>query len=290
MGLSLDTRLRHEESSGASYNTFYPRVNLYLEDGNLVFGHFRAGISADTAPLYNYLWGDGRMFDWNLKNAWISSFVDFKLDTFNDGYFPTKGFRFGLSGRYMYSGVYDKWDDASESIKPAKVDPYLVGMSSLEGAISIGRFTILPHLYYGFRPKQEQEDVHEAHEIYAGGIQEGRYYDYQIPYFGMTSGYHRYYGHTFSLGMDLRLRMTHKSYLTARSALLQNSMIVLSSLVDPTAFVTNVDFKNLFDKPVNDFAFALDLGHKSFLGPLHIAGIWSRNHGFGTYFTFGYFF
>ena len=290
VGIGLDTRLRHEESGGSSYNTFYPRVNFYLEDGNLVFGHFRVGVSADTAPLYNYLWGQGRMFDWNLKNAWISSFVDFKLDTFNDGYFPTKGFRFGLSGRYMYSGLYDKWDDASESIKTAKVDPYVVGTGVLEGAISIGRFTLLPHLYYGYRPSQMQEDIHEAHDVYAGGIQEGRYYDYQIPYFGMTSGYQKCFGHTFSMGLDLRFRLTHKSYLTARSALLQNSEIELYSPTNPVAYTTTIDFKNLFHKPVNDFAFALDLGLKSFLGPIHIAGSWSKTHGFGTYFTFGYFF
>ena len=54
-----------------------------------MYGRVRLGLSADFTPLYSSMGDEGRYLDWHMKDRWISAFANLRLDTFNDGYFPT---------------------------------------------------------------------------------------------------------------------------------------------------------------------------------------------------------
>jgi hypothetical protein len=149
-------------------------------------------------------------------------------------------------------------------------------MSSLEGAISAGRLTFLPRFYFAFT-NATQNQLHFGHSIALGGLIPGRYFEYQMPYFGLTQGYRTHVGYTASPQTDLRFQLNHKTYLTARSALVVNSL----------------KFRNMFNfkddlANTSDYAFGLELGRKTALGPVQTGIAWSHRTHFGWYFSVGF--
>jgi NTE family protein len=276
VGIGLQSRLMQENGSGYSSSTLLNRLNLFAEDATLVFGKMRFGLSADLDPIDRMTSQEGRFFNWDVKSVWLSAFANLTVETFNDGYFPTKGFRFVTNARYMFSAKRDGWDVETEEVKLLPVEPYYVGLSSLEGAFSAGRLTFLPRLYFAFS-NATQNQLHYGHRMAAGGLIPGRYFEYQMPYFGLTQGYREEVGYTSSPQADLRFRLNHKTYLTARSALIVNS----------------TQFRNLFNfkdplANTSDYAFGLELGRKTALGPVQTGIAWSKRTHFGWYFSIGF--
>ena len=276
VGIGLQTRLMQEGAAGFSSSTLLNRFNLFTEDASLVFGKMRFGLSADLDPIYRFTGNEGGYFNWEVKTVWLSAFGNLTVETFNDGYFPTTGFRFVANGRYMFSAKRDGWDEETEEMKMVPVLPYYVGISSLEGAFSAGRLTFLPRFYSAFS-NATQNQWHYGHWIVVGGLIPGRYYEYQLPFFGLTRGYRCMVGYTASPQADLRFRLNHKTYLTARSALVVNS----------------TKFRNLFnfkDDLANnsDYAFGLEFGRKTSLGPVQVGVAWSKRTHFGGYFSIGF--
>ena len=276
VGIGLQSRLMQENGSGFSNSTLLNRFDLFVEDATLVFGKMRFGLSADLDPIDRITSTEGGFFNWNVKTVWLSSFGNLTVETFNDGYFPTKGFRFVANGRYMFSAQREGWDEETEEMKMLPVPPYFVGMSSLEGAFSMGRFTFLPRFYFACT-NATQNQLHYAHWTVIGGQVPGRYYEYQLPFFGLPRGYRSHVGYTASPQADLRFQLNHKSYLTARSALAVNSL----------------RFRNMFNfkddlANTSDYAFGLEFGRKTALGPVQAGIAWSKRTKFGWYFSVGF--
>ena len=276
IGIGLPTRLMQENGSGYSSRSLLNRFNLFAEDASLVFGKLRFGLSADLDPIDRFTGPEGGYFTWNVKSAWLSTFANLTVETFNDGYFPTKGFRFVANGRYMFSAKREGWSDVTEGMTMMPVSPYYVGLSSLEGALSAGWLTFLPRFYFSFTNATDNQ-LHLGHRTAVGGLIPGRYYEYQLPFFGLTRGYRYLGGYNASPQADLRFRLNHKTYLTARSALLLHGD----------------EFRELFDfkegaTPVNDYAFGLEFGRKTVLGPVQVGAAWSARTRFGWYFSIGF--
>ena len=275
-GFGVQTRLLQESGSGAASTTLLNRLNLFAEDATLVYGKMRLGLSADLDPIESYSGPEGGNWMVNVKSAWLSTFANLTVETFNDGYFPTKGFRFVANGRYMFSAKREAWDVEVDAMGLSKVQPYFVGVTSLEAALTAGRFTFLPRYYFGYT-NATQNQIHFGHRIVTGGLIPGRYFEYQLPFFGMTRGYNHYVGFTNSPQADLRFQLNHKNYLTARSALLTNSL----------------KFRDLYNFKGNtthsyDYAFSLDYGRKTALGPVQVGAVWSNRSKFGWYFSLGF--
>ena len=268
IGIGLMNRYMQENGTSMSFHELYSRVNLFIEDPRFVFGHTRLGLSADFIPFNSMMADEGHYLKWQFKSSWLSAFADIRLDTFNDGYFPTRGFRMDLNARYMFRGVREGWGmDSGEALPD-----YFIGLGSLSTALTAGRFTFLPQLYFGYT-SATMSIVHPTHMMSAGGLVAGRYVDYQIPFIGITRGMRNHYGYLASPQLNIQFRLNHKSYLTARSGMLLDS---------PTSF------SDMFDMETTDYAFGLEFDRKTVAGPLRIGLSWSRRNHFGGYFAFGY--
>ena len=269
VGVSLMNRFWQESGTNLSYNDLHSRLNLYAEDARLVFGRARIGVSADFSPLNSFSGDEGHYLEWRLKNHWLSAFANIRLDTFNDGYFPTKGFRVDLNARYMFRGARQMW---AEDKKQMEVLPkYFVGLSEVSAALSVGPVTFLPTLYFGYT-NSSQSIIHPTHQLTAGGIAAGRYVDNQIPFFGYVRGMRTHYGFLTVPELDLQVRLNHKNYLRGRSAVILND---------------ETDFRSMF-QGVRDYAFCLEYGLKTVAGPFRVGVTWSERTHFGGYFSYGY--
>ena len=271
IGIGLLSRYWQENGTNMSFNELHSRLNLFVEDGRFVYGRVRLGLSADLTPLTSMMADEGRYLHWMFKNRWYSTFANLCLDTFNDGYFPTMGFRVDLNGRYMFRGFREGWGEEGQVTKD-RLPNYFIGLSSLSAAFTSGRFTVLPSLYFGYT-SATMSIVHPTHTLAIGGLVEGRYADYQIPFFGMNRGMRALYGYVASPQLNLQYRINHKNYLTARSGLFANHFDSI---------------KGLFKDPLADYAFGLDFGRKTVAGPFRIGLAWSKLTHFGGYFSFGY--
>ena len=271
VGIGLLSRYWQENGTNMSFNELHSRLNLFVEDGRFVYGKVRLGLSADFSPLVSSVADEGRYLYWTLKNRWYSAFADICLDTFNDGYFPTAGFRVDLDARYMFRGFREGWDEDGQTTME-RLPNYFIGLGSFSAALTYGRYTLLPNLYFGYT-SATMSIVHPTHMLAIGGLVGGRYVDYQIPFFGMNRGMRSLYGYVVSPQLNLQYRITHKNYLTARSGLFANHFN---------------SFKGLFKEPLIDYAFGLDIGRKTVAGPLRIGLAWSKHTRFGGYFSFGY--
>ena len=83
---------------------FYTAVDGYLQDSRLRKGSLRAGVTAEMNPYEHKLGYSDLNLGWDWRSFWLSGFGTFKHDTFDDGYFPTRGIRFYADGRYVFYG------------------------------------------------------------------------------------------------------------------------------------------------------------------------------------------
>ena len=255
----------------AMYNALHSGLDLFVEDGSLVYGRARFGLSAEMEPYENYIDEEMQWKGTDFKSHWFSAFTDLRLDTFNDGYFPTSGVRLGLNARYMFNGYSIYMDNKEGEMFDGKVNPYFTGLLSASAAYTDGRFTFLPSLYFGWTSAETGlKDF--THVLSAGGILAGRYVEGQIPFFGIASGMTVYDGFLTSAQFDVRYRLGHKSNIALKSAILQNADT----------------FKGLMKHDPTAYAFGLEYGLKTIAGPLIVNGYWSRPGGFGLNLSIGY--
>jgi hypothetical protein len=58
----------------------------------------------EAEPFENYIDSDFQWKGYDWRSHWASVFTNLRLETFNDGYFPTEGTRIALNARYMFNG------------------------------------------------------------------------------------------------------------------------------------------------------------------------------------------
>ena len=252
-------------------NALHSNLDLFVEDSQMTFGRIRMGLSYLMEPYEEFLDLTVNWKGWDMQSHWTSAFGQFRLDTFNDGYFPTQGWRLDLHTRYMFTG-YSSYMDSKESdeVLEGKVPPYFVGMGSLSLAKTFGRFTIRPILYGGYS-SQEHGKMAIPHALAVGGVMEGRYVEDQIPFFGFPTGVRVYDDFVGTAQLDLRYRLSHKSNATLRAGVFQNAP----------------HFGAMFSAPAA-YAFGAEFGLKTIIGPLTLGASWCDLTGFGVSFSFGF--
>ncbi len=303
----MNTSFGYQSSS--EFNLLSAAVDAYVEDSRLRFGSVRLGLTAEMTPYERYLEYMASRFGWDWNSYWLSAFSRIKFDTFDDGYYPTRGVRFCLDGRYVFKGrmpdtsngtpwtddlgdgndgdmnegiVYaesgnGEIDDYSgdpfvpeDFTKSQPVNPYGSVLASLEAAISPwSNFTILPSLWFGWQ-SDYYSSMNPRHGIAVGGFMPGRYVERQIPFFGFPTGYKYSSLLTVVSRLDLRFRFARKNFITARSGL----------------FFRDEGFRSLFYSPV--YAFGMELGRQTMVGPLRIAVQWCDITGITAYAGIGF--
>ena len=83
---------------------FHAAVDGYLEDSRLRKGSVRVGVTAEMNPYEHRLGYTDHNAGWDWRSLWLSGFGTLKHDTFDDGYFPTRGVRILADGRYVFYG------------------------------------------------------------------------------------------------------------------------------------------------------------------------------------------
>jgi NTE family protein len=278
-GIALKNSYRNfsyrEDGGKARYNGVNSRAEAYFEDSRMVYGNVRLGFAADMEPYEYYLDQNMQWQGWDFKSRWFSTFANLKYDTFNESYFPTRGFRLSLNTRYVFDGyssyMEDEWMEEGEYYA-GEVPPYSVGNAQASVAVPLGsRFVLQPSVYFGWQTEYPGR-MNFIHTLGAGGILAGRYIDNQIPYFGFNTGFQACGNFAASMQVDLRYRLNHKNYLTLRTGMFQDKD-KLSDVIKtaPTAY-----------------AFGLEIGQKSILGPMMLGLQWCSVRGVSVSVSVGF--
>ena len=266
-----------EDGGKTRYNGVNSRGELYFEDSRLVYGNVRLGFAADMEPYEYYLDQNMQWQGWDLKSRWFSTFANLRYDTFNESYFPTKGFRVSLDTRYVFGGYSTYLED--EFTEPGDfyegdVPPYSVGMANASAALPLGSHLVLqPSIYFGWQTEYPGR-MNFLHTLCVGGTQASRYLDNQLPYFGFNTGFQTCGNFAASAQVDLRYRINHKNFFTLRTGMFQDKD-KMADLVKtaPTAY-----------------AFGAEFGRKTLIGPLTLGAQWCSLRGFSVALSIGFVF
>ena len=271
----IDEATQARQFSKARYNGVNSRLELYAEDAHMVYGNVRFGAAYELEPYENYLDDQMHWQGWDFQSRWFSTFASLRYDTFNESYFPTRGFRLKLDTRYVFDGystyMEDEVMDAGEHYE-GEVPPYSVGMVHASVALPLGHVVVLqPSLYAGWQTEQPGH-MNFIHTLAAGGTQAGRYIDNQIPFFGFSQGFYVCDNFAATAQMDVRFRLNHKNFLTLRGGVFQNKS-VLADLVRtrPTAYAVGAEF-----------------GQKTIVGPMKLGAQWCDKTGFSVALSVGF--
>ena len=273
---------------------FYTALDGYLEDSRLKKGKVRIGVTAELAPYEHRLTLVGMDSGWRWRDHWFSGFGNYVYDTFDDAFFPTRGVRIALNGRYVFAGAAwkqpddmpDDWTEDDETIsavfaprtragdeeggsdgpgpdvpddfyKPTPILPYGSAMASFEAAFTIGEnFTVRPTVYAGWNSINDYQ-MNIRHAVVVGGFLANRYVERQIPFFGFANGFRSADNLTFVPQLDLRYRFLRKNYLTVRAGMFRRGE-------------TFQDMWHVF--PI--WAFGGEYSRQSVVGPLRLAVQW----------------
>ena len=151
------------------------RQEVYLSNMKWKLFDVRAGLRNEIISVKNIkssqIIGD---YDFTfLSNDFISAFAEARADTFEDGYFPKKGFTAGVNYAWVFGGFPNKFNNFHTIQADAKV------------VIPAGNvFAFIPSFNLRFLLG---EDVPVAYFNGIGGSLSGRYVDQQIPFLGITN-------------------------------------------------------------------------------------------------------
>lgn len=197
-----------------------------------------------------------------LTNDFLSLFGNMRADTFDDGYFPTHGFSFGLGYEWVFKGIKHH------------IDPFhAVSLDFKAVAQSRGCFAFIPSIsaryMFGGDPALPYINV-------MGGSIPGRYLDQQIPFAGIN--YATAMANFLAVARaDLRFRLFKNNYLTA----MLNYALTVADIRD----IANTD------RAMGVFGAGLKYSYDSIIGPVELDLHWaSRHYKPGMYLNIGLYF
>ena len=196
-----------------------------------------------------------------LTNNYISAFVDVKADTFNDGYFTTRGVSWQLGYEWVFAGLR------------REIDRFHIASLGFKAAATAGCFTFLPSVnarfVFGGEPSLPYLNL-------IGGFVPGRDLDQQIPFAGINyaMAMHNYLAIARA---DFRFRLFKNNYITICSNYAY-SVRELSDVKD-------------IDKALGLLGVGLKYSYNSIIGPVELGLHWrSRANKVGAFLNFGLYF
>lgn len=235
------------------------RQELYMSNIKWLFLDIKAGVRNEFFDIRNVLTDQipGDYAFGQLKNDFVSLFADAGTDTFDDGYFPTRGFKAGLSYQWTFAGG------------PNKVRNFHVVGAEGKVVIPCGKvFSLIPSFDFRFLLGR---DVPVAYFNAMGGTLAGRYVDQQMPFYGITN-LSAMKNILTIYRLDMRFRLTRNNYLTG--------------IVN---YARDCDRFSEYVRGLGNFGAALEYSYDAFFGPISANLHWSDITGkFGVYVSVGY--
>ena len=235
------------------------RQEMYLS--NLKWKHFdiKGGLRSDIFDIRDIksveIIGDYNFSQ--LSNAFFSLFMDSRADTFDDGYFPTRGTSTGLSYSWVFAGM------------PSMIRNFHIMRFDAKKVFTIGeRSAIIPSLDFRFLLGK---DVPVAYFNMIGGTIPGRYMEQQMPFVGINN----------VAAMKNILTMFRTDY---RFTLMKNHYItgILNYARDCDAFKD-------YAHGLGYFGAAVEYSFDTIFGPISANVHWSNiNKSLGIYLSAGY--
>lgn len=162
-------------TNNLSLNFFNARQEVYLSNMKWKFLDVKGGLRNDIFNIRNIK--SSQIIDdydtSNLSNDFVSLFVDGRTDTFDDGYFPTKGVNAGVSYAWTFAGI----PDMIHNFHTLQADAKVVVPGS-DG------FAFIPSFNCRFLMGR---DIPLAYFNAIGGSLPGRFVDQQLPFIGVTN-------------------------------------------------------------------------------------------------------
>lgn len=162
-------------TNNLSLSFFNARQEVYLSNMKWKFLDVRGGLRNDIFNIRNIK--SSQIIDdydtSNLSNDFVSLFVDGRTDTFDDGYFPTKGVNAGVSYAWTFAGI----PDMIHNFHTLQADAKIVVPGS-DG------FAFIPSFNCRFLMGR---DIPLAYFNAIGGSLPGRFVDQQMPFIGVTN-------------------------------------------------------------------------------------------------------
>lgn len=265
---SLNWTDRNQFKLGAGdYTVAYLKIMQELYVSNLHWKKFdvRAGVRNNFFKL-NSIMTDKVTGDYDLgmlKNSYLSAFINAQAETFDNGYFPTKGFSMGLGYEFVFKGLIHH------------MSPFhAVNFDMKAVALSKGCFTLMPSVHARFL---FGEDVALPYMNLMGGAMAGRYLPQQIPFAGINYAV-AMQNYMASVGSDFRFRLFKNNYLT----FMANYAF---------AFSDWSDFDDIKNNITGVYGTGLKYSFDSIIGPMEFDVHWStKRDKLGAYLNIGLYF
>lgn len=241
------------------------REDVYFSDISWKKASINLGARNRYYQVNSWLTNDGTRVDWDTMNLYSgnynSAFGVFRLDTSDDGYYPTKGFKIGANYEFIF---YKSSDPSFSPVHIASLDFHKIFPVR-------GDFVFIPGIHARAVIDNSPYNIYQKN--FLGGYMPGRYVDHRIPFPGITDA--ALIGdYAVVVDAELRTLLTRNLYFSAKFAALKDGDLVsdLYQTIRPSALGA-----------------ALELSYKTHLGPLKGVVHWSDiNKGIGGYLSFGY--
>ena len=247
------------KTNNLSLTFFNARQEIYLSNIKWRFLDIKAGLRNDVFNIKNVKSSQViEEYDTsNLSNDFLALFADARTDTFDDGYFPSKGVNAGISYSWTFAGA------------PHMIHNFHTAQADAKVVVPIGgRFAFIPSINCRFLIGN---DIPLAYFNAIGGSLPGRFVDQQIPFIGVTNLMAMENIMTLARA-DFRVKILKNHYLTA----------IVNYVHDSEFFTTYTD-------SMGNFGAGIEYSFDTIFGPLSANVHWSDfTNKVGVYLSAGF--
>ena len=250
--------------SAKGVNFRYSKITqrFYFSDLNWKKADFKLGIKNELYNVTTLLAPINFPVEYErgiLSNDYLTFFVEGRSDTFDNGYFPTRGHSIGVSYNYLLGGL------------KKEIDPVHIIQFDASRVIHMGgKLDVIPSVYTRLALGDTLPLVFMNA---AGGSLAGRYLEQQVPFIGIN------YATPLSdkmvkLDLDFRLHLTSNNWLSLKGGVIKDSDSFDTDLLFTGDTIAGV---------------GLEYAYNTIMGPLKFNVHYSNlTRNLGAYMSFGY--
>lgn len=254
-----DMNLLNFRENELNFNFLNARLEFYVSNIKWKWLDIKGGLKSEYFNVRDlkssHIMGD---YDMNLvRNNFTSLFADGRTDTFDDGYFPTRGVNAGASYSWTFVGF------------PNPVKGFQTVQADAKVVVPVGRvFAFIPSFNVRFLFGDE---IPVPYFNAIGGSLAGRYVDQQMPFIGITN-LSAMKNILTIFRTDYRFRIVRNNYITAM-----------------VNYARDCDTFRNYAVGLGYFGAGIEYAYDTIFGPLKANVHWSNLTGrVGVYLSAGY--